>query len=251
MWRLRRAGFTLRGNFSSENFLVYRPKQQKARKRGRAQVRRPDRRPAEDWLVVRMTGRLHLSLYNREDAVEDDRTFVWCVREVLNIREHVPLEISDWLHLINYRGVGREYLVRYHISLMDPRAALAVLMSYRRRIEYLMRRRPDIYASIVHMMAPRYQRWNSRTLHFTNTLMEAARLHVLSQNNKTQEEGFDPNVRGILTVVRNCSEHPAKRFEQYMLLILEEDFRGFAARLHSIMFRTGQLQFLHLENTMG
>jgi hypothetical protein len=36
-----------------------------------------------------------------------------------------------------------------------------------------------------------------------------------------------------------------------MLLILEEDFHAFAARLHWIMFRTGQLQFLHLENTMG
>lgn len=194
-----------------------------------------------------MTGRLHLSRYSPEDAVEDDRTFVWSVREVL---PQVPLEIADWLNLINYRGVGNEYLIRHHIYLMDPRAGFSVLMSFRRRIDYLMRRRPGVYASILSMMAM-FEGWNSRVPRFRNSLMEAARLYILNQNGRTQEDGFDPNVRGILKVIRDCSEHPGRRYEQYMLLILDEDFQGFAALLQFVMFRAGQLLFLHLEATMG
>jgi hypothetical protein len=133
---------------------------------------------------------------------------------------------------------------------MDPRPGLSVLMSFKKRIDYLRRRWRDAHTSIVYMMSL-FLGWNARLHQFSNNLMEAARVYTLNQSGRTQLDGFESNVEGILKVIRDCSEHPAKSFEQYMLLIIEEDFHSFAALLQFAMFRAGQLQYLNLDNSMG
>lgn len=227
--RLHRAGFTLRGNFTPDNFAVYLA-----------------------TLDVRMAGNLHLSRYSYspEAGVQDHRAFASSVRQVLTQRETVRPHIADWLELIDEGGVGDEYLIRYNISLMEPRIALGTLMSMRSRLEELRRSDPRAYNDIMLLLTP-YEDWH--VTRCMNTLMHYTRRHTERRLRRRGHRGaaFHPTARGILTVIRNCSQHAARRYEHLMVFIMEDDFRKFAVHFQRVMFNTSQLHLLNLETSMG
>ena len=60
-----------------------------------------------------------------------------------------------------------------------------------------------------------------------------------------------PDLTGVLTLGRNCSAHPARHLNHFMLLIFEDGFRGLVARFQRSLFRAGMLPTFQLDITMA
>lgn len=171
---------------------------------------------SEDKLEVHLTGRLHLSRYNREDAMEDNRTFVWSVSGMLSLREHVPVDISDWLDLINSDDVGNEYLIRYHIALMDPCRLLHPHVLQETNRVPVVPKAWHIHSCSSPDEALLGLEFPSPALH---QLSDGVGVPPHSEPEwQDSADRIPPNLRGILRVIRNCAEHSARRFDRFMLI---------------------------------
>nr|CAB3479668.1 unnamed protein product [Digitaria exilis] len=222
---MHQAGYSLNGQFGVANLLVY---------------------PSLD---VRMTGRLHITSFTQDTGDRDYTAFASCVEEFLCLRETVPPHVSRWLNIIRQGVIGDEYLIRYNTALMAPTQVFSTFMSLRRTLESLHSANEALYTRIVNSL-PEYNLWHSHFYACVNRYMEKARKYQV--NRTGLENPFDQNIRGVLTLCRHCSEHPGFELEEdFMLLIVEDDFPELASNFQTVMFREGWLLPLNLEQAMG
>ncbi|CAL5009153.1 unnamed protein product [Urochloa decumbens] len=219
---LHQNGLCLLGRFGSPNVLIYTNR------------------------VVRLTG-VHLSHFTRAGGDLDYMQFVVSAEEFFTLRESVPDDIRAWLELIREGVNGYEYLIRYSACLMEPAQAFSWLMESRSVLDDLRINDPFTLNRVI-WMYPELFDWDLDS-YCVNTLMRSAREHVDIRTRRPIE--FEPDVRGVLKLGRHCSQHPAKFKEKYMVLIIEDDFRGFVAHFQLILFEVGLLQRFNLELTMG
>jgi len=122
--------------------------------------------------------------------------------------------------------------------------------SLRRRLEELRGSDPRVYRLVMQLLAP-YDNW--QFIRCRNGLMNATRRHTERRLRHRGQRGaaFHPTARGMLTVIRHCSQHAGRRHEDLMVLIIEDDFRRFAGHFQRVMYNMSQLRFLNLEVSMG
>lgn len=224
IWVMHRSGVCLWGQFGPANLLVY------------------------QTLAVRMTGPLHLSYYTRNGGDLDYAQLAASVEAMFTARESVPMDIQGWLGLIREGVRGYEYLIRYDVALMEPVQAFSWLMAARALLERLSVMNHTAFNMIVYDLHANLMDWNVDS-YCLNTLLQATREHINPHTGLEVE--FERNVRGLLTLFRNCSQHSARFMEAYMMLIVEEDFPGFVRRFQASLFRAGVIGHHHLEASMG
>lgn len=180
--KMHRAGYSLRGEFCEDNFVIL-----------NYESSSPE---------VRLTGSICLSTYNK-DIGSMDYYFLSCsMRRFFGVRGEVPHHIGGWLHFID-RGVhGDEYAIRCHPALMEPRQAFRSTMSLRRIFERI--HRTDIGLYLMIMYWGRHLRWNFNR-RCVNLLMDDARRHSLRNRNRAPGAPgpFEPNLRGMLKLIRD------------------------------------------------
>lgn len=70
--------------------------------------------------------------------------------------------------------------------------------------------------------------------------------HTIARTGKNNP--FVQNIRGVLTLSRHSAEHPGYELEEFMLLIVEDDFPDLST-FQMAMFRAGWLPVLNLETS--
>lgn len=193
---------------------------------------------------------VHLVRYSDELGNKDYATFVLCVEQFFATANHsLPIDIRRWLNLIAEGVNGNEYLIRYNIALMEPVQAFQFLMTGKQILEGLRNVSTTnwLYQLIV-SWHPKLSHWMNRDC--KNLLLLETQRYIRAQVAAHLLQ-IDPDLRGVLKLWRDTRHHSARWYEAFMLLIIEEDFPGEAAKFQRSLSDAGLLGRFHLEATMG
>ena len=71
---------------------------------------------------------------------------------------------------------------------------------------------------------------------------------VFAECNRHSAKRLNPVVRALLG--RHCGQHLGRDIEEYMLMVMEDNYPGLAAGFQRTVFRAGLLRFLNLHLLM-
>ncbi|RLN04136.1 uncharacterized protein C2845_PM13G00510 [Panicum miliaceum] len=135
--RMHRSGYSLRGDFSADNFVIVNYN--------------------STFPEVRLTGSICLSKYDEDIASMDYYFLASSVERFFGARGEVPHHIQEWLHLVARGVCGLEYAIRYHPGLMVPRQAFQWTMSLRRILEQTRHSNRRLYRRIMRWCSGAHQ----------------------------------------------------------------------------------------------
>uniref|UniRef100_A0A0D9WAG3 BRCT domain-containing protein n=1 Tax=Leersia perrieri TaxID=77586 RepID=A0A0D9WAG3_9ORYZ len=213
---LHRAGLSLRGIFTSENFLM-------------------------DSLGNMRFGNLSKGVIQKledGDIEKDTDRFIEMIREEVFVSVTLlPSDVTQWLELVDRCSMGYDELAADYITLQDEYEAASHFMSLYNMFEKMETANPVIYEK-VKMKLGAYTGWKKRVEAFDGNTHLKDTLDWIDPATG-RKNFYADDVGGLLKLLRNTRQHAARLKENLFVLIVGQNFPRLIGDFQKAMFKQG------------
>jgi hypothetical protein len=171
---------------------------------------------ADNTVMLEILNQLHIQPYTKVGGDLDYGSFVTMVKR-LYCGKPIPLDVFKWLEVIS-KGTGYwlpKQIVN-HIYMMDDTTAFGAFQSmYHSFLEFEKDKNTDFWNMVHSKKMRKHTSWNLR--YFECSLLWEAFIWTDHSGRRTW---YEPNVKGLLQLVRNCWEHSVRLLQGFLLCIL-------------------------------
>jgi hypothetical protein len=180
--------------------------------------------------------------YSEKGGDADYTSFVKAIKSLYHGKP-IPMDVSKWLEVIS-KGVAycRPELIANNFAMLDDIAAFGAFQSmYHTFLEFEQDRNTDFWDMVDSPVMQKYKVWR---LNFVQC--SYLRKTYYWQDKFGNRVHYEANVKGILRLVRNCWEHPAKLIQGFLVSILLATLPDLLSDVQKALSDAGYLKHLRM-----
>lgn len=177
--------------------------------------------------------------YSDSEGDKDYTGFVLMVRKEVFHHQHLPIDIVEWLRLIS-KGVSgcHQILLSNFIYLMEPYQGFGAFVTM--YLQFSSIQSTEGWDDLSWALSS-YDNWKLPL----NSLMLKTFYYIDKNGNKVE---YEPDIRGLLRLLWNCSKHQAKREVKSFVHIVLSEYPSLLSDLQRSLYQLGYLSHLRLKN---